>query len=72
MLLTIKPIQELCETETIDTASWCGFRFFTDLLEIRPPKITGVTIKDTGMENCLSKTKFTSVERCPGTQAQQE
>jgi hypothetical protein len=40
------------------------------LLEIRPPKTTRVTIKDTGMENCLSKAKFTSAEECAGTWAQ--
>jgi hypothetical protein len=39
-------------------------------LEIRPPKITGVTIEDTEAENCLGKTKFTSAEGCTGTRAQ--
>jgi hypothetical protein len=28
-------------------------------------------MEDTGMENCLSKTKFTSAEGCAGTWAQQ-
>jgi hypothetical protein len=33
------------------------------------PKTTGVTIKDTGMENCLGKAKFTSAEECMRTAA---
>jgi hypothetical protein len=36
------------------------------LLEIRPPKTTRATIEVTGMENCLSKAKFTSVEGTHG------
>jgi hypothetical protein len=32
----------------------------TILLEIRPPKTTRVTIKDTEIEKCLGKAKFTS------------
>jgi hypothetical protein len=41
------------------------------MLEIRPLKSTRVTIEDTEMENCLSKAKFTSAERCTSALAQQ-
>jgi hypothetical protein len=41
------------------------------LLEIRPLRTTGVTIEDTETENCLSKGKFTSTDRCTGTWVQQ-
>jgi hypothetical protein len=41
------------------------------LLEIRPPKTTGVTVEDTESDNCLGKVNFTSAERCAGTWAQQ-
>jgi hypothetical protein len=33
-------------------------KVFLVMLEIRPLKTTGVTVEDTGMENCLSKAKF--------------
>jgi hypothetical protein len=33
-------------------------------------KTTGITIKDTEMENCLGKANFSSVDRCTGKQAQ--
>jgi hypothetical protein len=39
------------------------------LLEIKPLKTTGVTIKDTEMENCLCKAKFTSTEGYTGAWA---
>jgi hypothetical protein len=39
------------------------------MLEIRPPKTIGVTIKDTEMENCLGRAKFTSAEGCTDTWA---
>jgi hypothetical protein len=42
----------------------------TKLLEIRPPKATGVTIEDKETQNCLYKAKFTSAEGWAGTQAQ--
>jgi hypothetical protein len=49
---------------------WNYPRWSPKLLEVRPPKTTGVTIKDTEKENCLSKAIFTSAEECAGTWAQ--
>jgi hypothetical protein len=49
---------------------WNYPRWVSKLLEIRLPKTTGVTIKDTETENCLSKAKFTSAEGSTGTWAQ--
>jgi hypothetical protein len=53
-----------------DENSYNTTETFFPILEIRPPKTTGVVIEGTAMEHCLSKAKFTSAEGCEGTWAQ--